>query len=287
MNMPAVSQLVNRLLVDAQALAALVAHLKLIDSDTPGDALVTPEIRRVLDVLEVGVLSDSLVARERAVLINLADSYLRQALDLIESPGRPGAWTVADPAVLQAQGSASGGVAHLIAGAGLVRADARILDVGTGVAGVAMVFCELFPETTVVGIDPWEPALELGRRNVVRAGFDHRIELLPIRVEDLDDVEGFDLVWLPTFFIPEPAIGPAVQTIFDSTRPGGVVVLGVMESPEDPLAAAVDRLFTVRSGGSTLSVTEARVRLQSAGFGDLREVDTGGLPLRLIAAEKQ
>ena len=285
--MSAASHLVNRLLVDAQALAAFIAYLQLIDSDPPGDALVSAEIRRVVDTLDGRELADSLEPGDRAVLINLADSYLRQALDLIDSPGRTGAWTVTDPAVLQAQGSASGGVARLIARGGLGKPDARILDVGTGVAAVAIVFCEIFPEATVVGIDPWEPALGLGRENVTRAGLDHRITLLPLRIEDLEDSDGFDLVWLPTFFIPESVIDSALRTIFDSTRQGGTVVLGVMESPDEPLAAAVDRLFTVRSGGSTLTAAEAWARLENTGFGDLQEVDTSGLPLRLIVGKKE
>lgn len=286
MGMQAASHLVNRLLVDAQGLAAFIAYLKLTDSDTPADPLVATEVRRVVETLEGREIADSLEADDREVLINLADSYLRQAIDLIDSPGRPGAWTVIDPAVLQAQGSASGGVARLIAGAGLGSSDSRILDVGTGVAGVAIVFCELFPDATVVGIDPWEPALDLGRENVAKAGLEHRIKLLPVRVEDLEDDEGFDLVWLPTFFIPGPAIEAAVRTIFDSTRSGGVAVLGVMESPDDPLAAAVDRLFTVRSGGSALTVAEARRTLEEAGFRGLQEVSTGGLPLRLIVGRR-
>jgi hypothetical protein len=56
---------------------------------------------------------------------------------------------------------------------------------------------------------------------------------------------------------------------------------------DDPLAAAVDDLFTVRSGGSVVDPDELLSRLERAGFGDVRHVErTWDAPLRLIAGRR-
>ena len=284
--MQAAAQLVNRLLVDAQALAAFTSYLQVADSEDTPDPQVMTEVERVIDALDARAVADSLRPDDRAVLTNLAHSYLRQAIDLIENPARPAEWTLSDANVLQAQGTASGGVARLIAGAGLGKPDGRILDVGTGVAGIAIVFCELFPHATVVGIDPWEPALDLARANVTRAGLDGRITLRSVRIEDLEDPDGFDLVWLPSFFIPDAVLDSALERIHATTRPGADIVVGVSESTGDALTTAVDRLFTIRSGGSAINADQAREKLANAGFVEISEADTHGVPVRLLVGKR-
>ncbi len=127
--------LTNRLLTNAQALAAVAALIRLDELGVQGDPAVRAQLERVVDVLGVSV--DELDASERSVLVSFARSYLGQAVDLLENPERGGAWGYNDPVVLRAQGSASAVVAQLIAGTGLGSPDARILDVGTGVAGLA------------------------------------------------------------------------------------------------------------------------------------------------------
>ena len=48
-----------------------------------------------------------------------ATTMLRQAMDLIDDPVRPGGWYYTDPQILQGQGASSVIVAQLIAGAGI------------------------------------------------------------------------------------------------------------------------------------------------------------------------
>ncbi|MGH8348864.1 MAG: class I SAM-dependent methyltransferase, partial [Pseudomonas sp.] len=52
---------------------------------------------------------------------------------------------------------------------------ASFLDVGTGVGRVAIAMCRRFSNLRVVGIDPFETALELARHNIVEAGLAGRI----------------------------------------------------------------------------------------------------------------
>ena len=190
--------------------------------------------------------------------------------------------------LLEAQGSASAVVAGLIADAGLGTPDARILDVGTGVGGLAVAFATRFPESTVVGIDPWEPALALARERVASAGLDGRVTLLNQTVQELDDPDGFDLAWLPSFFIPEPVLDAAIARIHTLMRPGGTLVVGVHEGTgEESLASAVDDLFTVRAGGSVVHPEDALARLRGAGFDDTREVERDwDAPLRLVVGRR-
>ena len=231
--------LTNRLLVDAQALAAVAARLRLEDLDGDAEPAVREQLDRVVDALGIREQVDALEPRQRAVLVSFVRSYLAQAVDLLENPTRPSAWSHSDPVVLQAQGSASGVVASLFETIGVGRAGARILDVGTGVAGLATALCRTFPGSTVVGIDPWQPALELARANVAEAGFEDRITLVDGTIQEYADTEGFDLAWLPSFFIPEAVLDDALARLLELLRPGGVLVVGVMLTDgSDPLAAS-------------------------------------------------
>jgi SAM-dependent methyltransferase len=265
-------QLITRLLSRAQALSALTAHLRLMDMQQATDPALRFELDRVVDGLQARRLTEELSPEERAVLIGFARSYLRQALDLVEQPDRPGAWAHDDPTLLQAQGAASAVVASLFIEAGIGKPGARILDVGTGVARLAIAFCEAYPNATVVGLDPWEPALAIARRSIADAGLGSRITLSPIPVERFHDQEGFDVVWLPSFFIPELALDAALNSIRGSTRPGGVVVVGTRPESDDGLASAIDDLMTVRSGGTPLTAAAAIARLERTGFVDVREI---------------
>ena len=281
--------LANRLLMDAQALAALTARLRLDELGVEGDPAVRAQLDRVVDALGAREHVQGLDEGERSVVLSFARSYLAQAMDLVEDPARAGAWSHADPVLLQAQGSASAVVARLIADSELGTADARILDVGTGVGGLAVAFATRFPESTVVGVDPWEPALALARERVAAAGLDGRVTLLATTVQELDDPDGFDLVWLPSFFIPEPVLDEAIARISAVMRPGATLVVGVLQGGDrESLSSAVGDLFTVRSGGSALNPEEALARLRRAGLDHARELERDwDAPLRLVVADRR
>src|SRR3989442_12857246 len=156
--------LAMRLVAEAEALAALVARLKLDAAGEPGDPEVTAQLDRVLDLIGATDLCANLDERERTTVIGHATTMLRQAMDLIDDPVRPGGWHYTDPQIIQGQGASSVIVAQLIAAAGIGTENARILDIGTGVGALAVAFCAAFPSSKVVGIDPWELSLELARQ---------------------------------------------------------------------------------------------------------------------------
>ena len=62
---------------------------------------------------------------------------------------------------------------------------ARVLDVATGTADLAIRIAGLSPDVHVVGIDPSERMLELGRQKILRAGLGERVELATGSAEHL------------------------------------------------------------------------------------------------------
>jgi ubiquinone/menaquinone biosynthesis C-methylase UbiE len=280
--------LTNRLLANAIALSAVAARLGLDESGAEGDPAVRAQLDRV--IAELGIVDQlaQVGPGERSVLRSFSRSYLAQALDLIDDPARPGAWQHDDPVLLQAQGAASSVVASLLVELGLAGPGARILDVGTGVGGIARAFCELIPDATVVGVDPWKPALAIARDSVAAAGLDSRITLVEAPIQDFWDEDGFDLAWLPSFFIPDAVIDEAIGCIHRLLRPGGSIVVGVTFASEDSsLEAVTDDLMTVRSGGSVLTPEDATARLEQAGFEDAREIErTWNPPLRFVVGRR-
>ncbi len=265
--------LTTRLLTQAESLAALVARLKLDAAGEPGDPQITAQLDRVMDVIGATDLCANLDERGRTTVIGHATTMLRQAMELIDDPLRPGGWFSTDPQIIQGQGASSGMVAQLLAGAGIGMPDARILDVGTGVGALAVAFCRTFPNPTVVGIDPWELSLELARQNVATSGFGSRITLRQTRIEAFEDDDGFDLVWMPVIFLSQAILGDAVRRAVATMRPGAQIVLGRYTGSDDPLVGALGDLRTIRSGGTLLGPADTRALLEEAGLVDVREIE--------------
>ncbi len=60
---------------------------------------------------------------------------------------------------------------------------------------------------------PWRPALELAREQIAAAGLQQHIEVRAGVIESLEDAGGFDLAWLPTFFISRASLEPAAERV--------------------------------------------------------------------------
>jgi hypothetical protein len=133
----------------------------------------------------------------------------------------------------------------------------------------------VWPDATIVGIDPWEPALERARANVAGAGLQERITLRAQRLGDIEDVDAFDCVWIPAFFLPPGELSSGVKRAVAALRPGRWLVLGRFGSADDPLTEATSVLRTVRAGGSIPGEEEAHALLIEAGC---EEVHTAPLP---------
>jgi SAM-dependent methyltransferase len=164
---------------------------------------------------------------------------------------------------------------------------ARILDIGSGVAALSISCCRVWPAASVVGVDPWEPAMKFAATNVTEAGLEDRITLRAVPIEDITDVDAFDLAWMPAPFLPRSALGSGVPVVVRSLRPGGWLVLGRYAAPDEPLPEALAELRTVRGGGTPLSDDEAAALLERGGLVNVRPVESDWQePIRFVAGQR-
>jgi hypothetical protein len=270
-----------------QALAALGGQLALAQSGEPVPPEIDAALRGVTAATGLTDL-DSLAPQQRSIALGVISLYLRQAVDLLDEPGRPPGWSYTDPEILDGWGRGSAMVPSLIAGAHADLASVHsLLDVGTGVGLLAVAATAVWPDVTVVGLDRWAPSLDRARANVERAGVTDRVTLRRQELVELDDVDAYDCVWVPTFFLTEPVLEQSLPQILRALHPGGWAALGRVRSSPDPLARAVETLTTVRGGGFELTAERAGKLLEAAGYARVHtSTPQGPAPLELTLGQR-
>ena len=288
-----------RLGTSVDALAALAAHIRLETEDLPAD----PQVRSLLAAIAREVLGTEATGAELAAsgdaltpVVGLAKTFVLQAGELIDNPGRSGSWDQVNPPLLQSIGRLSAAIADAIVtaegsleglGTALSGPSARFLDIGTGTGWIAMGMARKHPELDVVGIDLFEPALELARGNVEAQGLSGRVTLRLEDALDLDEPDGYDAIWVPLPFLPESVVPGVLAAAVRSLRPGGWVLPGTFAGPGDALAELLSDLRTVRSGGRPWRSDEVAELLASAGLVESQEVTrTWPAPLRLYGGRR-
>jgi SAM-dependent methyltransferase len=212
----------------------------------------------------------------RAQLLQIRDLAERARRKTLNASG----WQHANVELLQAQGTMSGAFAHnfqhvllpQLTGLGerLAGPDACFLDVGCGVGEISIALCRRFPALRCVGLEPLDAPLAIARQNVGRAGLRARIELRCERVENLADVERFDLVWLPLPFFSPDAVEPALERAWRALRPGGWAMMANVGSGGEDVGSAVSRLRCTLWGGAPLADETLAALLGRIGFTDIR-----------------
>jgi hypothetical protein len=277
---------VSRWSVGLDALAALGAELTLQQSGEPAPPEIVAGLRAVSEAAGLGSL-DELAPQQKMVVASMVRLFLRQATDLLENPGRAPGWTSTDPVILDGWGRASTMVPMLMSAVPELREVKVFLDVGTGVGLLAVSAANVWPGAKVVGVDVWEPSLERARANVEQAGLGERVTIRNQNAAAVDDVDEFDCIWVPTFFLSESAIAAAVPALFRASAPGGWIALGRMATKPDPLADATGRLNTIRNGGCDLDPKRAVELLEGAGYTSVHTAPPPGpVPLELIIGQK-
>lgn len=103
---------------------------------------------------------------------------------------------------------------------------ARVLDVATGTAAVAIELASRSPSRQVTGIDQSAEMLGAGRERVARAGLSSRIELREARAEQLAfDDASFDALTFTYLlrYVDDPAA--TMRELVRVVRPGGTVAM--------------------------------------------------------------
>lgn len=283
-----VRMLLHRLHQSTWQLAALAVALQ-----EPGR--VDPEQRRhAQDVLvQLGLLAEdtggavptpALAELTRAGTASLAAQVAAPVLQCAAVVSGSAAWTHQADEALLAQGRASAqaaaaftqfglpaleGMADLLAGEAPV-----MLDVGVGVASMAVAYCHAFPRLRVVGLDVFPRALELARRTVAEAGMAERIELRLQDLATLEDRDSFALAWLPAPFIPRAALEPGLPRMAAALVPGGWLILAHAKFGHDALDDVLNRFQTSAFGGTPLDEREAQDHLRRAGLEQVQTVPT-------------
>jgi hypothetical protein len=190
-------------------------------------------------------------------------------------------WTSQDDEALLAQGRASSQSAQpfkmfalpMMEGLGelLTGPSPLMLDVGVGVAALAVAYCQVFPGLRIVGLDVFPRALELARNTVDEAGMADRIELRQQDVARLEEREVFCLGWLPAPFIPRAAIDAGLPRMVAALVPGGWIMVGHGKFSDTGLSSALTRFQTVAFGGTAINGDEAQHLLRRV---DLELVST-------------
>jgi precorrin-6B methylase 2 len=287
------------LLAAAETASAVGAYLRVqVDGVAVSPALAAA-LDAVIDALDLRDALAALHPDEVTAVLGIVEGFLVQAGDFVTNPGRAG-WDHEQASILMAQGHTSvliAGVLRRFAvpllgdefAARMERDGASFLDVGAGVAALTIGMCRLWPSLRAVGIDPWQPALDLAREHVARTGMQERIELREQRAEDLADEEAYDLAWVPTFFLADDVLEQAVERVHAALKPGGWLLLGMYARPGDPLVAAIADLRTARQGGTSRTPQELETMLSDAGFEDVgaRYDEAWRLPVTYIAGRRR
>ncbi len=262
----------------AWSLAALVLAGR---EDGPADLVAAS--RAVLAAAGIDDLAATTPSPELALgLANQAAAPLHITSALLT--GAAIAWSTNDDAGLRAQGRASAQAAplfaaHLVSGMGdlaarLATPAARMLDVGTGVAALAVGFAEVFPQLYVLGIDVMDRALTLAAETIAASAVADRVSVRKQDVASLAEHDVFDLAWLPAPFIPSAALNSGIARVVAATRPGGWLIVGHGRFGEGPAADALTRLKTLAFGGTPLDSAAAQDLLRRHGLIDVRTAPT-------------
>ena len=283
-----------RLTSAAEALAALAAHVRVETEHLEVD----PRIRSLLAAIATELTGSAAIdpSDMGPQAVGMARALLHESVALVDDPGRTGDWSTVDETVLQGIGRLSMAIAPVFALAagrlpGLADAlgasSAAFLDVGTGTGWLAIATARTFPTARVVGIDVFEPALALARRNIDAEGLADRVTVRTVDVTALDETDAYDAVWLPLPFLPRAIVPQAIDRAVRALRFGGWLLPGTFAGPDDPLARLLVDLRIVRSGGHPWAVEELVDMLTAAGLGDAQEMPrTWPAPVRLFAARR-
>lgn len=114
---------------------------------------------------------------------------------------------------------------------------ARLLDLATGTADVALMLSHVWPTSSVVGSDPSAGMLEVGREKVARGGLSARITLEQGDAQALPFADAsFDGVTMAFGIRNVPDRVAALREMHRVTRPGGRVGVLELAEPDNPFA---------------------------------------------------
>jgi hypothetical protein len=276
MSVEMVRAVVAELARSTAALAAVGAALESRANETPLAPPIRARLDAVLDSLGVRDAVDGLGPAEIGPILASVRVDLLSGAKLASRAEAPG-WAHVEPALLEAAGDVSAGFPSLLKARIAPRLDglaerleargAAFLDIGTGVAALSIAMARRWPRLKIVGIEPWGPSIAIARARVAASGLAGRIMLREQAGEDLPDVAAFDLAWIPSAFIPEAVLPRIVERAARALKPGGWLLLAMLNAAGDSLAASLVRLRATLWGGLLAPPATVEALLAQAGLG--------------------
>ncbi len=122
----------------------------------------------------------------------------------------------------------------------------RVLDLATGTADLAIRIARAHPTATVVGVDPSEGMLAVGREKLADLGLDERVDLREGDAQALDlEDDAFDGVTIAFGIRNVPDRAKALREMARVVRPGGRIAVLELSAPRTGLLALAVR-FQIR-----------------------------------------
>jgi SAM-dependent methyltransferase len=171
-------------------------------------------------------------------------------------------------------------------------AGGRLLELGCGVAGRVLTMLQALPAMSAVGVELSEDLAAEAVRRAEALGVADRFEVVRDDAAAFSRPETFDVAFWSQFFFPEPTRRPALATLLESLRSGG---LAQAPLPGDDRAEQADphgadaryraafRLILNGWDVPDRSTDELAAEFTDAGFVDVRFVGGSGSPVRLVA----
>jgi demethylmenaquinone methyltransferase/2-methoxy-6-polyprenyl-1,4-benzoquinol methylase len=145
---------------------------------------------------------------------------------------------------------------------------ARVLDLATGTADLAIAIAERHRSAEVEGVDPSENMLAVGREKLVRGGLDKRVRLDVGEAERLPfDDASFDGVTIAFGIRNVPDRLAGLREMCRVTKPGGRVVVLELSEPERGIMSSLAKIHVhhvVPAMGALLSGSREYAYLQKS-----------------------
>jgi demethylmenaquinone methyltransferase/2-methoxy-6-polyprenyl-1,4-benzoquinol methylase len=124
---------------------------------------------------------------------------------------------------------------------------ARVLDLATGTADLALLIAKTHPTSHVVGVDPSVNMMEVGHRKIAAAGLVDRVELAEGNAEQLEFADGtFDGVTIAFGIRNVPDRARGLREMARVSRPGGKVAILELSEPRSGITGAAARFHMHR-----------------------------------------
>ena len=165
--------------------------------------------------------------------------FVRELLAMLSryAEGAAAGWAETDPELIRARGATSGEVFLSILEQcraylpglpeRLDRPGAAFLDVGTGAGGIVIAMCRAHEGLHAVGLDISAVAVTAARGQIAEAGLGSRAKIREQSVAAIEDVDAFDLLWVPQLFLPEPVLAQALPRLHRAARPGAGLLMPI------------------------------------------------------------